>query len=126
MTTIYVGRSAAGIPDAASQLEHLAGAGHKLVLVEGEPTNGAGPDHGSDAPADGGRWTARVPSPPPTPERGSWFITADPADCGDRVPGLRTVLIGPREEGPRPTRCDSTARDLRDAVLEVLTADAMP
>jgi hypothetical protein len=35
------------------------------------------------------------------------------------------VLIGPREEGPRPTRCDVTARDLRDAVLEILTADAM-
>jgi hypothetical protein len=38
---------------------------------------------------------------------------------------MRTVLIGPRESGLRPTRCDATARDLRDAVLEVLAADAM-
>src|SRR5439155_603441 len=66
--------------------------------------------------------TTTLPAQPP---RGSWFLTADPATCGDRQPGLRTVLIGPRENPPRPTRCDSTARDLREAVLEILAADAM-
>jgi hypothetical protein len=35
------------------------------------------------------------------------------------------MLIGPREDGPRTTRCDATARDVRDAVLEILAADAM-
>ena len=57
--------------------------------------------------------------------RGSWFLTADPAACGDRRAGVRSMLIGPREDGPRTTRCDATARDVRDAVLEILAADAM-
>lgn len=115
MTTIYIDGSAASQPDASVNLTHLPEAGHQLVLV-------APDDHpGIEAVA----WTGRVESVPDEPPRGSWFLTADPATCGDRKVGLRTVLIGPREDGPRPTRCDGTARDLRDAVLEILTADAM-
>jgi hypothetical protein len=62
---------------------------------------------------------------PDPPAPGSWFVTADPAACGDRQPSLRTILIGPRASGSRPTRCDVSARDLRDAVLVILAADAM-
>ena len=115
MTTIFVDTSAALTPDAATHLAHLPDSGHELVLV------------GADEPAaaDLADWRQKVGALPDEPPRGSWYVTADPATCGDRRPGLRTVLIGPREEGPRPTRCDSTARDLRDAVLEILTADAM-
>lgn len=69
---------------------------------------------------------ARIPALPDKPPKGSWFLTADPKTCGDRQPGLRTLLIGPRAATPRPTRCDSTVRDLREAVLEILAADAMP
>jgi len=115
MTTIYVDASAAVTPDAATHLAHLPNSGHDLVLVGGD----------SAATAALASWRSRLPSLPGDPPRGSWYLTADPATCGDRRPGLRTVLIGPREEGPRPTRCDTTARDLRDAVLEILTADAM-
>jgi hypothetical protein len=35
------------------------------------------------------------------------------------------MLIGPKVDGRRPTRCDTTARDLREAVFEILAADAM-
>ena len=115
MTTIFVDGSAALAPDAAPQLAHLPETGHETILV-------AASDHPT---ADLIRWTRRVDTMPDEPPRGSWYVTADPATCGDRKPGLRTVLIGGRGEGPRPTRCDSTARDLRDAVLEILTADAM-
>jgi hypothetical protein len=52
-------------------------------------------------------------------------VTADPATCGDRQAGLLTLLVGPRDDSPRPTRCDVTARDLAAAVLEILARDAM-
>jgi hypothetical protein len=113
--TIFFDGSAALDPDVGERLAHLADAGHQLVLVAPE-----------EHPAWSlGSWSDRSPSMPSNPPRGSWFLTADPATCGDRRPGLRTVLIGPRELGLRPTRCDSTARDLREAVLEILAADAM-
>ena len=115
MTTIFIHQSAAETPDAAIHLAHLPDAGHELVLVADDARSGTDTD----------TWRRTVVTVPDDAPRGSWYLTADPATCGDRRPGVRTVLIGPREEGPRPTRCDSTARDLRDAVLEILTADAM-
>jgi hypothetical protein len=115
MQTIFFDASAALDGDLGDRLGHLADAGHRLVLV-------AGSDHPAAAL---GAWSERLPAVPSPAPRGSWYLTADPATCGDRIPGLRTVLIGPRGDGPRPTRCDATARDLRDAVLEILTADAM-
>lgn len=115
MNTIYVHGSACLGPGAADRLAHLAEAGDELVLV-------APADH----PLAGGPvWVAQLPSVPEQPSRGSWFITADPATCGDRQAGLRTMLIGPREAGQRPTRCDVHVRDLREGVLEILAHDAM-
>ncbi len=115
MHTIYVDGSAAQEPGAAERLLHLAEAGHELVLV-------ADLDH----PATGlAAWAGHLSALPDDPARGSWFMTADPDSCGDRQPGLRTILVGPRSDAPRPTRCDSTARDLREAVLAILAADAM-
>ena len=115
MTTIFVDGSAALAPDAAAHLAHLPETGHDLVLVAAK----------GHAAGELLRWRRRLDAVPDEPPRPSWYVTADPATCGDRRAGLRTILIGPREEGPRPTRCDSTARDLRDAVLEILAADAM-
>jgi hypothetical protein len=116
MHTIYVDPSVAADPDLDERLTHLVEAGHRLVLVaaKDDPT----------APV-GGPWSDLRASVPTQPPRGSWFLTADSARCGDRVPGLRTLLIGPRETELRPTRCDATVRDLREAVLEILAADAM-
>lgn len=113
MSTIFLDLSAVTSRDAAARLTHLVDAGHELVLV-GED------DHRTDLPL-----ANRVRSLPSEPPMGSWFVTADPATCGDRRPSLRTVMIGPRTATPGPTRCDSTARDLRAAVLEILAAHAM-
>ena len=115
MITIYVDATATRESGAADRLRHLSEAGHELVLV-GPP---------DERPFDPTAWAARTSALPETRPRGSWFITADPAACSDRQVGLRTVLIGPRSDAPRPTRCDSTARGLREAVLEILAADAM-
>lgn len=117
MQVIYVGGSAVRHADAAERLAHLADAGHRLVLVD----DGASGVEIPDLPAVAERIRA-VPTDAP---RGSWFVTADPADCSDHRPGVRTMLIGPRDVAIRPTRCDVTARDLRDAVLKILAADVM-
>jgi hypothetical protein len=115
MATIYVDGSAAILPDAPNRLAHLSDAGHPIVLV-------APPDHRAVSLLD---WSKHLAEMPPEPPRGSWFVTADPAACGDHQAGLSTLLIGPRDETPRPTRCDLTARDIASAILEILARDAM-
>jgi hypothetical protein len=115
MITIYLDGSAASEPGAADQLGHLVDADHELVLV-------APADHPAERLM---AWAGHLPAMPDDPTPGSWYVTADPDLCGDRRAALRTMLIGPRARGPRPTRCDATARDLRDAVLEILAARAM-
>ena len=115
MITIYLDGSAALEPGAADRLRLLVDPDHEVVLV-------AWPDHPAAALI---AWAGHLPALPDQPAPGSWYVTADPDTCGDRQPGLRTILIGPRAARPRPTRCDSTARDLREAVLEILAARAM-
>ena len=118
MTEIYIDPSVAGMPDAADHLAHLVESGHDLVLV-------------GDCPrASRGGLARRGPSRPACPiasRPGSWYVSADPAMCGDRRAGLQTLLVGPRlAPSPRPgPRCDAEARDLASAVLEILRRDVM-
>jgi hypothetical protein len=58
---------------------------------------------------------------------GSWFLTSDPELCGPRNAHVRTVLVGPGPGTHKATvhRCDISTRDLRAAVLEILTREAM-
>jgi hypothetical protein len=115
MITIYLDGSAALESGAADWLSHLLDADHELVLV-------APADHPAASLME---WAGHLPAMPDPPAPGSWYVTADPETCGDRQAGLRTMLVGPRAREPRPTRCDATARDLREAVLEILAAHAM-
>jgi hypothetical protein len=116
--TVYVDVSAAADPDLGDRLGHLVEAGHQLVLVAPGNETATGPGTWPG-------WAFRLTAMPPEREPGSWYLTADPTTCGDRVSNLHTVLIGPRVDDPGPTRCDSTARDLRQAVLGILGAEAM-
>jgi hypothetical protein len=115
MTTIYVDSSAALLPGAPSRLVHLTDAGLAVVLI-------AAPEDPATAVID---WPGRLGEMPDDPPRGSWFVTADVGTCHDRQAGLSTLLIGPRDDSPRPTRCDMTVRDLGSAVLEILAREAM-
>jgi hypothetical protein len=115
MTTIYIDSSAAVLPDAPGRLTYLTEAGLELVLVAPLDHRAAGVT----------TWPGHLDKLPADPPRGSWFVTADPATCGDRRAGLSTLLIGPRDDSPRPTRCDLTARDVASAVLEILARQAM-
>jgi hypothetical protein len=116
MHTIYVDASVTREQDLAARLGHLVEAGHRVLLIapKGHPANDlAGP------------WSSVKATVPAKPPRDSWYLTTDPTTCGDRVTGLQTVLIGPRDTSLRVTRCDSTVRDLREAVLAILADDAM-
>jgi hypothetical protein len=115
VVTIYVDGSAVLWSDEAASLQHLADAGYRVILV-------APIEHSANAAA--GPWRERIDTIPEDAGT-SWFVTADPAACGDRRAGIRTILVGPNVDRRPPTRCDETARDLRAAVLDILALDAM-
>jgi hypothetical protein len=104
------------IPEAGEALKTLTDTGHELVLVS---------EREIDLPHDFPTVTA-VPHIDDASD-GSWFLTSDPELCGPRQAHLRTVLVGPGPGTHKATvqRCDVSTRDLRAAVLEILTREAM-
>lgn len=117
MTDIYIDPSVASMPDAADHLTHLVDSGHPVTFV-------------GDCPAPVAAALPEAVLLAEMPDRvtqGSWYVSADPAMCGERRAGLQTLLVGPRlAPSPRPgPRCDADARDLASAVLEILRRDVM-
>ena len=104
------------VAGAGEELATLTDTGHELVLVSGQHV---------DLPA-GFPDVQAVENADDAPD-GSWFLTTDPELCGPRQARLRTVLVGPGPSGHRASvhRCDISTRDLRAAVLEILTREAM-
>jgi hypothetical protein len=102
--------------DAAEALGNLADTGHELILLTNAPV-----------PLPDGfphlRQTSRIDPAPAT----SWYLTTDPESCGQRRPGLRTMLVGPGPATRRATiqRCDIQTRDLHAAAIEILAREAM-
>ncbi len=77
MTDIYIDPSVAGMPDAADHLTHLVDSGHDLFLV-------------GDAPAPVAAALPDAAIAAAMPDRvaaGSWYVSSDPAMCGDRLTG---------------------------------------
>jgi hypothetical protein len=101
--------------DAGEALHTLAETGHDLVLVTSRPVR---------LPADFPKMRDMLA---PDAERDSWFLTTDPEHCGVRRAGVRSILVGPGPATRRAAihRCDIRARDLRSAVLEILSREAM-
>jgi hypothetical protein len=117
MTHVYLDVALASASDAPGHIANLIDAGQRVTFVG--PTPQAVMAAFPDVPSLDGL--------PDDPGRGSWFVTAEPARCAERPAGVRTLLIGPRAgrspiHGPR---CDTAARDLAAAVLEILAHDAM-
>lgn len=123
MTTIFLEPNLLALErsdEAATQLRYLAESGAELVVVSDEPLE---------------EWDAlglpalRYESTAARGRRGDWWLTADPADCVRRPGrGVLSILIGGTlGAGAGPTsRCDVAARDLSNAVLEILSREAMP
>lgn len=101
--------------DAGENLQTLVETGHDLVLVAGRPV-----------PLPAG-FPAMRDMVAPDDEREAWFLTTDPEHCGDRRAGVKSILVGPGPGTRRAAihRCDIQARDLRSAVLEILSREAM-
>jgi len=126
VTYVYVDADAAEISgsgdrsvdhDAVRALSFLTG-DHEIVLV-------AAPDE--EPPADlralASQTVSRVPG---QPSEFSWYLTADVDRCTGTSARLRTVLIGAAPPSGSIHRCDSVARDIQAAVLEILASEAMP
>jgi hypothetical protein len=129
MTTVYVdtralfvggaaGSDAARLaPDADSALDHLREAGIEVVLL-------GGADAGREEAVHGRVRLADLPEDP----RG-WMVVGDAAACARGRPcrHLRTILVGPAApaRGLASRACDVEARDLTDAALTIIAAEAM-
>ena len=108
-------------PEADAAIRHLIDADCRVVLW------------GTPGTADGaeGSPMGDIESTPTLPDDASgWLVTADEARCGEARTrhGLRTILVGPSMPGRGLSHraSDLEARDLVDAALVILTADAMP
>lgn len=120
-----IGGAAAGAPrlspDAAAAMRHLVDAGLRVVLV------GDGPPLAMALAAlpEGTPVAADLPE-----DSTGWLLTSDPGMClkARSRRGVRTVLIGPSlpDVGLSHRPSDVAARDLIDAVLTILGAEAMP
>ena len=116
MIDIYLDPLAAAMPDAADQLRHLTETGHRIhVLGTTPPALAEALD------------VEQVDELPDSPSEGSWLLTANSDLCAERRPPLSSMFIGPRPApSPRPApRCDTDARDIAAAVLEILRHEAM-
>jgi hypothetical protein len=138
MATVYVDPAALSIggpagddgvrphPGAAAAIRHLVDAGHRVVLV------GEMPELATAEAALAGDPAARAREViPRLPEDADgWLVSSDATTCtaarGWRR--LRTILVGPSvpDRGLAHRPSDVEVRDLIDAVLAVLTAEAMP
>jgi 23S rRNA A2030 N6-methylase RlmJ len=103
-------------PAALRSLRHLVDAGHELVLVD-PPDESAG---------DLRELAARVvDAVSQMPDGRAWYLTNDVEHCREMTARVRTVLIGASPPPGSIHRCDSVARDLQAAVMEILASEAM-
>lgn len=112
--------------EAARACGNLRALGHRVILVGAAASQGRDDASGRNEPTAG----TRAGRPVLPDEAVGWLLSGDPSTCERARHGrrLRTVLVGPWTAGrtamERPA--DVVARDLSDAVLTVMTTEAMP
>jgi len=102
-------------PAALRSLRHLVDAGHELVLVDQPAVSNGLRELAADV----------VDAVPPLPDERSWYLTDDVEHCREMTARVRTVLIGASPPPGSIHRCDSVARDLQAAIMEILASEAM-
>jgi hypothetical protein len=102
-------------PAALRSLRHLVDAGHVLVLVDQPEATGDLRDLAASV----------VEAVPQLPDERAWYLTDDVEHCREMTARVRTVLIGASPPPGSIHRCDSVARDVHAAVLEILASEAM-
>lgn len=126
MTEVYVDVAAACLdgatatspdPEAVRALGHLADAGVRVVLVQADA---------AAAPLELSRIAQEtVALIPPRPVGPAFYLTSDITRCQGSSAALQTVLIGSAPPSGSVRRCDTVARDVQAAAMEILAADAM-
>lgn len=109
--------TASADPEAVRALRFLAEAGVRIVLVRP-----GGPDPAEELRAVAEEVLRAVPERPPGP---AWYLTSDIERCRGSSARLRTVLIGGAPPSGSVHRCDTVARNVQAAAMEILAADAM-
>jgi hypothetical protein len=129
VTRVYLDPGAASIenggpdPAALRSLGHLVEGGHEVVLVGGEqPEETSGAQVAGELRALTNRTVRAVP---PRPDVPSWYLTDDVGHCHGLTARVRSVLIGAAPPPGSIHRCDSVARDVQAAVMEILAAEAV-
>ena len=112
-----LGGSPPADPEAVRALRYLADAGVRVVIVR--------PDRLE--PSEDLRAIAAevLPAVPTRPRAPAWYLTSDISRCQGSSARLRTVLIGGAPPNGSVRRCDTVARDVQAAAMEILAADAM-
>jgi hypothetical protein len=129
VTRVYLDPGTAAIeggaadPAAVRSLGHLVEAGHELVLVDEAGTSAA--DVATLIRWLGSVANRTVPEVPARPDVPSWYLTNDVARCHGLTARVHSVLIGAAPPPASIHRCDSVARDVQAAVMEILAAEAM-
>jgi hypothetical protein len=103
-------------PAALRSLRHLVDAGHELVVIDPPGESVLELRELADRVVD---------AVPQLPEERSWYLTDDVEHCREMTARVRTVLIGASPPPGSIHRCDSVARDLQAAVMEILASEAM-
>lgn len=104
--------------EAVRALGFLIDAGHDVVVVT---SGGQFVPAGLQAVA--GETVTGVPE---SHEGSAWYLTRDVEHCRGLSARVRTVLIGAAPASGAIHRCDTVARDVQAAVMEILAAEAMP
>ena len=127
MTRIYLDPQAAVIdgsgepsPDAEAlrTLRFLVEAGHEVVIVMAADEELPGQLRAVSS--------TRIAEVPESPDAPAWYLTRDVERCQGMSARVRTVLIGATPPSGSIHRCDTVARDVPAAVMEILAAEAMP
>lgn len=104
--------------EAVRALGYLVDAGHAIVVV----ASGEG-DLSAELRAVA---SETVPEVPEGQDDAAWYLTRDVEHCRGLSARVRTVLIGGAPASGAIHRCDTLARDVQAAVMEILAAEAMP
>jgi hypothetical protein len=124
VTQVYVDVTATAIDDEAAAsdadalraLRYLVELGHSVSLV-GE-SRGAEPDEIR-------RLGPPVAAVPLRPDEPAWYVTTDVDRCQGLSARVRTILVGAAPAPGSVRRCDTVARDLQAAVMEILASEVM-
>ena len=114
--TAVIENGVATDPAALRSLRHLVDAGHELVLVHQPGESALELRELADRVVD---------AVPQLPEERAWYLTDDVEHCREMTARVRTVLIGASPPAGSIHRCDSVARDVQAAVMEILASEAM-